>query len=118
MENGIAAYSMCLGRLWFKQMKVHHNWGDNILTIIFEDKIVMFNIIKHVNIKSSHNPKIWIMNLIGNKCFLNIRRGNCLEQFQNYGKVTPKELYFLLEIDYKMLQPKQKNEYLVSFYEH
>jgi hypothetical protein len=33
MENGIEVYSMLLGRLWLKQAKVHHSWGDNTLTI-------------------------------------------------------------------------------------
>jgi hypothetical protein len=33
MENGIEAYSMLLGRLWLKQAKVHHSWGDNTFTI-------------------------------------------------------------------------------------
>jgi hypothetical protein len=49
MENGIEAYSMFLGTLWLKQVKLHHNWGDNTL----EHQIVMFSTIKHVNIKSS-----------------------------------------------------------------
>ncbi len=53
MENGIEAYSMILGRSWFKQMKAHHNWGDNIFIFTFENKTVMLNIIKCVNIKSS-----------------------------------------------------------------
>ncbi len=30
----------------------------------------------------------------------------------------PKELYFLKEIDYDLLQPKDKIDYLVYFYEH
>jgi hypothetical protein len=48
------------------------------------------------------------------------------EQFHNavlklwlLGEVTPKELYFLKEIDVGMLQrPKNKIDYLVYFYEH
>jgi hypothetical protein len=34
------------------------------------------------------------------------------------GEILQKELYFLPKIDCGMLQPKEKNEYLVSFYEH
>jgi hypothetical protein len=35
------------------------------------------------------------------------------------GEVTPKELYFLKEIDVGMLQrPEDKIDYLVYFYEH
>ncbi len=53
MEIGIEAYSMLIGRPWLKQTKAHHNWGDNTLTIILENKIVTFSTIKYVNIKSS-----------------------------------------------------------------
>jgi hypothetical protein len=57
MENGIEAHSTLLGRLWLKQVKMHHNWGDNTLIIIYEDKTITFNTIKRVNIKSSQQPK-------------------------------------------------------------
>jgi len=53
MENEVETYSMLVGRPWLKQANVHHNWGDNTLTIISENKIMMLNMIKHVNIKSS-----------------------------------------------------------------
>jgi len=53
MENGVEAYFMFLGRPWLKQVKVHHNWGDNTLTNIL-DITMTFSMIKHVNIKSSH----------------------------------------------------------------
>ncbi len=53
MEIGIEAYSMLIGIPWLKQTKAHHNWGDNTLTIILENKIVTFSTIKYVNIKSS-----------------------------------------------------------------
>jgi hypothetical protein len=46
-------YSMFLGRPWLKQIKAHHNWGDNTLTIISGNKIVTLSTIKHMNIKSS-----------------------------------------------------------------
>jgi len=38
MENGIEAYSMLLGRPWLKQGKMHHNWGDNTITITSRDR--------------------------------------------------------------------------------
>jgi hypothetical protein len=40
MENIPEAYSMILGRPWLKQAKVHHDWGNNTLTIIVNTKIV------------------------------------------------------------------------------
>jgi hypothetical protein len=57
MEHRIEAYSMLLGQSWLKQTKAHHNWGDSIITIIFENITIMFSTIKHVNIKSSQKPK-------------------------------------------------------------
>jgi hypothetical protein len=39
MENGIKESSMLLGRPWLKQIKAHHNWGDNTFTIIQKEKI-------------------------------------------------------------------------------
>lgn len=36
MENKIEAYSMLLGRLWLKQTKTRHNWGDSTLTIFLK----------------------------------------------------------------------------------
>jgi hypothetical protein len=52
MENGIEASSMLLGRPWLKQIKAHHNWGDNTFTIILKGRIVKVSTIKHVNVKS------------------------------------------------------------------
>jgi hypothetical protein len=31
---------MLLGRPWLKQVKVYHDWGNNVLTIVMKDKIV------------------------------------------------------------------------------
>jgi len=36
----------------------------------------------------------------------------------NLGEVALENLYFLKEINYGMLQPKDKNEYFVYFFEH
>jgi len=49
LDNGFEAYSMHLGRPWLKQIKAHHNWGDNTFTITS----VTLSTIKLVNIKSS-----------------------------------------------------------------
>jgi hypothetical protein len=35
-----------------KQIKAHHNWGDNTFTIISKGRIVKVSTTKHVNIKS------------------------------------------------------------------
>jgi len=110
-----------LGRLWLKEVKVHRNWGDNILIIIFEDKTITFNTIKRVNIKSSQQPKKLDNEFHWEEGFFEQKEGELYRvilELRPIGKVMPKELYFLLEIDYKMLQPEEKNEYLVSFYEH
>jgi hypothetical protein len=57
MENGIKESSMLLGRPWLKQIKAHHNWGDNTFTIISKGKIVKVSTIEHVNVKSYLRPK-------------------------------------------------------------
>jgi hypothetical protein len=38
MEDTLEAYLMLLGRPWLKQVKTHHDWGNNILTIIVDTK--------------------------------------------------------------------------------
>ncbi len=57
MENGIEVSSMFLGRPWLKQIKAHHNWGDNTFTIISKWIIVKVSTNKHVNVKSYLQPK-------------------------------------------------------------
>jgi hypothetical protein len=46
MEDTPKAYLMLLGRPWLKQAKTHHDWGNNILTIIANTKIVTLSIEK------------------------------------------------------------------------
>jgi hypothetical protein len=43
---------------------------------------------------------------------------NAVPKLWPVGEVPPKELYFLKEIDYGMLQPKEKPKYLVYLYQH
>jgi hypothetical protein len=43
---------------------------------------------------------------------------NALPELWHVGEVAIEELYFLKEIDYGMLQPKDRVDYLVYFYEH
>jgi hypothetical protein len=40
MEDGQDSYSMLLGRLWFKQAKVHHDHGNSTLTIVSKDLLL------------------------------------------------------------------------------
>ncbi len=46
MEDTLEAYSMLLGRPWLKQTKVHHDWGNNTLTIITDTKTMTLSIKK------------------------------------------------------------------------
>jgi hypothetical protein len=46
MENTLEAYLMFLERPWLKQTNVHHDWGNNILTIIADTKTMALNIKK------------------------------------------------------------------------
>jgi len=43
MEDTSKVYLMFLRRPWLKQAKVHHDWGNNILTIITGTNIVTLN---------------------------------------------------------------------------
>jgi hypothetical protein len=57
-------------------VKEHHNWGDNTLTITLEDKTITLNTFKHVNIKSSQQPKKLDNEFDWEKGFLNKKRKN------------------------------------------
>jgi hypothetical protein len=46
MEDILEAYSMFLKTPWLKQVKVHHDWGNNILTIIVNTKTMTLSIKK------------------------------------------------------------------------
>jgi hypothetical protein len=50
------AYLMFLGRPWLMQAKVHHDWGNNILTIIVDTKIMTLNIIMQTMVHPSQRP--------------------------------------------------------------
>jgi hypothetical protein len=57
MEDTPNPYSMFLGRPWLKQIKIHHDWGNNILTIIADTKTLTLNIEKWVMIHLSQIPR-------------------------------------------------------------
>jgi hypothetical protein len=46
MENTLEAYSMFLEKPWLKQTKVHHDWGNNTVTIIADTKTMTLSIKK------------------------------------------------------------------------
>jgi len=46
MEDTPEAYSMSLGRPWFKQAKIHHDWGNNTLIITVDTKKITLGIKK------------------------------------------------------------------------
>jgi hypothetical protein len=56
MEDTPKAYSMFLGRPWLKQAKVHHDWGNNTLTIIVATKTLTLSTEKRVMIHPSKRP--------------------------------------------------------------
>jgi hypothetical protein len=56
MEDILKAYLMFLGRPWFKQVKVHHDWGNDTSTIIVDTKIVKLSIEKQVMVHPSQRP--------------------------------------------------------------
>jgi hypothetical protein len=43
MEDTLKAYLMFLGRPWLKQVKAHHDWGNNTLIIIVDTKTMTLN---------------------------------------------------------------------------
>jgi hypothetical protein len=57
MEDIPEPYFMLWGRPWLKQTKVHHDWGNNILTIIADTKIMTLSIQKRVMIRPSQRPR-------------------------------------------------------------
>jgi hypothetical protein len=62
MEDGQESYSVLLGRLWFKQAKVHHNHGNSTLTIGSKDLVVTLSTIKKSNWlhQNNLNTFMWI----------------------------------------------------------
>jgi hypothetical protein len=56
MEQGYKVYSM-LGRPWLKQVRAHHDWGNNTLTITSKGREVTLNTIKHVKLSLTQQPK-------------------------------------------------------------
>jgi hypothetical protein len=62
MEDGQESHSMLLGRLWFKQAKVHHYHGNSTLTIGSKDLVVTFSTINKSNWlhRNNLNTLMWI----------------------------------------------------------
>jgi hypothetical protein len=49
-------YLMFLGRPWLKQAKVHHDWGNNILTIIVDTNTMTLSMEKRIMVHPSQTP--------------------------------------------------------------
>ncbi len=47
---------MFLGRPWLKQAKVHHDWGNNILTIIVDTNTMTLSMEKRIMVHPSQTP--------------------------------------------------------------
>jgi hypothetical protein len=56
MEDTLEAYLMFLRRPWLKQAKVHHDWGNNTLTIMANTKMVTLSTKKRVMVHPSQRP--------------------------------------------------------------
>ncbi len=88
---------MLLGWPWLKLTKVHHNQGDNTLTITSREQIVTLSTIKRININSSLQLKNlddefdWEERLSKQK---EEQLYDVLLKLWLVEEVTPKELYF------------------------
>jgi hypothetical protein len=111
MGNETETYSMFLGRPWLKHVKAYHNWGDNTFTIITRERTMAVNTILKNPLKLSKRLKYvddgydWEEGLLNEE---EEQLYNAVPKLWHVGEVAPKELYFLKEIDYGMLQPKEK----------
>jgi hypothetical protein len=56
MEDIPKAYLMFLGRPWLKQANIHHDWGNNTLTIMVNTKIMTLSIDKRIKVHPSQKP--------------------------------------------------------------
>jgi len=121
MGNETETYSLILGRPWLKQAKANHNWGDNIFIIITGERTMAMNTLKNISLKPSKRLKYvddgydWEKGLSNEK---EEQLYNVVLKLWPIGKVALKELYFLKEIDYGMLQVEEKPKYLICFYKH
>jgi hypothetical protein len=120
MEDILGAYLMFLGRPWFKQVKVHHDWGNGTSTIIVDTKTVKLNTEKQVMVHPSQRPcnlndtYDWEKGLMnGDKeCLYHV-----VPKLWHVREVNPEELKFLLKVCARMAQPKENINYL-SWYHH
>ncbi len=121
MEDTPEAYLMLLGRPWFKQAKVHQDWGNNTLTITADTNKMTLSIEKQVMVHPSQRPcnfdntYDWEGGLIdGDKeCLYLVVPELCL-----VGKISPKELKFLPKVYVGMAQRKDDINYPFWYYQH
>ncbi len=115
MEDIPVVYSMFLGRPWLKQAKVHHDWGNNISTMIVDTKTVTLSTKKWVMVHPSQRLcnldyiYDWEGRLMdGNEEYLY----HVIPKLWHVGEVSLEELKFLLEIYVGMVQPEENTNYL------
>ncbi len=120
MENGVEAYSMFHRRPWLKQTMAHQNWGDNTFIIISKNRIVTLSTIKHVNIKLSQRPKNLDNEFNRERLFewKEKQLYKAIHELWLIGEMVLEKLHFVPEIDYGMIQIKDKIDYLLHIYKH
>ncbi len=121
MGDTSQAYSMFLGRPWLMQVKVHHDWGNNTLTIIVDIKTMTLGIKKQVMVHPSQKPcnlddiYDWEIGLrIGDE----ERLYHVILELWPIGEVSPKELKFIPKVCVRMVQPKDNINYPFWYYQH
>jgi len=114
MEDTLEAYSMFLRNPWLKQAKSHHDWGNNILTIIVDTKIVTLSTEKRVMVHPSQRPcnlddiYDWEGGLMdGNKKHLY----DVIPELWPIGEISLEELKFFPEVYVEMAQLKYDINY-------
>jgi hypothetical protein len=59
IQSNVLDYSMLLSRLWLRDVKVSHDWGNNIITIQGADAVRTILVIKKLGAPTKH-PKVLI----------------------------------------------------------
>jgi hypothetical protein len=114
MEDTSKGYLMFLRRSWLKQAKIHHDWGNNTLTIMVNTKIMTLSTNKQIMVNPSQKPcnfddtYDWKGGLIDGdeECLYHV-----ILELWHVRKVNLENLKFLPEIYVGMVQPKDNINY-------
>jgi predicted transport protein len=119
MEDTLEAYLMFLKRPWLKQVKAHHDWGNNILTIIIDTKTMTLSTEKRIMVHPSQRP-CYIDDIYDWEGGLMDGDEECLYhvvlELWPVGEVSLEELKFLLKVYLGMAQPKNIINYPFWYY--